>query len=248
MKLENLRYSDIDPRCLLDINLPDGVEAPPLYVYFHGGGLRKGHKTLIEPFGDFLVSRGIAYASVEYRMYPDAAFPDYLVDAANAAAFLTRGSETLPAFKKVCLGGSSAGAYITMMLFFNKAYLTEAGADFSAIKGYVFDAGQPTSHFEYLKTELGVDYRRIVIDRGAPLFYLTEDFTGDQPEIAIMYSEHDMYNRPEQTQLLYRTMLHFRFPEEKLHLIYYPGESHTSYLAKDFYMEDLYSLITKATL
>lgn len=247
MKLNDIRYSDLDPCCLLDINLPDGVQDPPLYVYFHGGGLRKGEKTLNEPFGEYLVSRGIAFASVEYRMYPRAAFPDYLVDAANAVSFLTRGSETLPPFTKVCLGGSSAGAYISMMLFFNRAYLADAGADISAIKGYVFDSGQPTSHFEYLRTDLGLDWRRIVIDRGAPLYYINEDFPADVPEIAIMYSEHDMYNRPEQTLLLYRTMLHFKFPEEKLHLHYYPGEKHVSYLAKDFYFQDLYDLITEAT-
>ena len=47
------------------------------------------------------------------------------------------------------VGGSSAGAYIAMMLCFDPAYLKPYGV--SNIQGYLFDAGQPTVHFRVLK-------------------------------------------------------------------------------------------------
>ena len=44
-------------------------------------------------------------------------------------------------YKKVVIGGTSAGAYLAMMLYFDKRYLSKHNIDSESVSGYIFDAG-----------------------------------------------------------------------------------------------------------
>lgn len=180
----------------------------PLFLYFHGGGLETGSRREADAFAPCLNAHGVNVASAEYRMYPDAKFPDYLHDAAQAAAFALEHIPNAGLF----LGGSSAGAYLTMMLCFNPAYLRAAGVESTAIRGYVHNAGQPTTHFRVLK-ERGLDGRRLVVDDAAPLYYV--GLEKEYPPMLFLAADSDMENRLEQTNLLLSTMRHFRYDEAK---------------------------------
>ena len=70
----------------LDLWLPE-KENFPVFVFFHGGGLEAGDKA-DEAFIPELVEQGIAVASANYRMYPDAVFPQFLEDAAAAVKWV----------------------------------------------------------------------------------------------------------------------------------------------------------------
>jgi len=71
----------------LDLHLPE-VDEFDLFIYFHGGGLTAGKRGGVEVFANTLAARGIATASVEYRLYPNAKFPDFIEDGAESVAWL----------------------------------------------------------------------------------------------------------------------------------------------------------------
>ena len=190
-----------------DLYWPDGTPRA-LFVYFHGGGLTGGDKKDADPAAAYLTEKGVAMISANYRMYPAAAYPDFLRDAAEAVAcaqaFAQKEWGDMPLF----VGGSSAGGYISMMLCFDRRHLTEAGVAPSAISGYFHDAGQPTAHFNVLKFA-GVDPRRVIVDETAPLYYIGLEPT--YPPMRFIVSDNDMKGRYEQTMLLLSALSHFEY-------------------------------------
>ena len=70
-----------NPLQMFDIFLPDEDNFDTL-IYFHGGGLERGSRKAGKRYIP-LTEKGIAVVSAEYRMYPEAHFPDFLEDAAK---------------------------------------------------------------------------------------------------------------------------------------------------------------------
>lgn len=193
------------PLQALDLYLPDG-ENFPTFVYFHGGGLEKGDKAKAARVGVFLAERGIAYATANYRMYPDAHYPDFILDAASAVAWVKEHIAEHGGGQRIYVGGSSAGGYLSMMLCFDPSYLARHGLAPCDLAGFLHDAGQPTNHFRVLK-ERGLDPRRVIIDESAPLYHVG---TADRyPPMRFIVSDDDMKNRYEQTLLMLGTLRHF---------------------------------------
>ena len=215
--------------CRIDLCAPADVEKPPLYIHFHGGGLSGGERE-IWPYLQWLAAeRGVAVASADYRMYPDADFPDFVEDAARAVAWLLNDYRAREKHRAVFIGGSSAGGYLTQMLCFAPDYLKAAGGDFSAIDGCLFNAGQPTTHYRILDAR-GEDPRRVVIDEAAPLYYIRESFAGKHTvPLLIAAADHDMPNRMEQNQVLAAALRHFDYPPEQIEVRIMEGFEHTGY-------------------
>ena len=206
-KTENIAYGSLAPSQVLDVYLPDRP-ASSLFVYFHGGSLAGGDKNAADVFAPYLTERGIAVISANYRMYPNAEYPDFIRDAAAVVAWADRYVREELGCNRLYVGGSSAGGYLTMMLCFDKRYLANVGLDNSAIAGYFHDAGQPTAHFNVLKYA-NVDPRRIIVDETAPLYYIgLED---EYPPMRFAVSDNDIKNRYEQTMLLLSTLSHFGY-------------------------------------
>ena len=135
--------------------------------------------------------------------------------------------------------GQSLGGYIAQMLYFDSEFLKNEGVNKEDIKGWMFDAGQPTSHYSYLKHDLKMDPRRVYIDKAAPLYYLTEEYKEpeNEPYITIACSDNDMVNRREQLIVMETAMLHFGFKREKLKLVVFPDTRHTSYDFDDGFID-----------
>ena len=210
----------------LDLFLPESEEFD-LFVYFHGGGLVNGDRKGKEIFANPLADRNVATASVDYSMYPNAKFPDFIVDCADSIAWLKNNISAYGKCKRIFVGGSSAGGYLSMMLCFDDKYLVNAGLKPSDVDGYIHDAGQPTAHFSVLK-EFGFDSKRVVVDQTAPLYYigLKEEYS---PMLFIV-SDNDMFARYEQTMLTIKTLEHFGH-KDNVFLEIMHGE-HTSYVLK----------------
>ena len=189
----------------LDLHLPE-TEEFDLFVYFHGGGLSAGERGGVEVFAKTLADRNIATATVQYRMYPNAKFPDFIVDCADSIRWLKDNISQYGKCKKIYVGGSSAGGYLSMMLCFDKRYLNAVGLEPTDIDAYIHDAGQPTSHFNVLK-ELGKDSKRIIVDETAPMYFVGMD-ESYSPMLFIV-SDNDMFGRYEQTMLMVKTLEHF---------------------------------------
>lgn len=208
-KIENVLYGDGKAAQVLDIYLPDRP-VTAVFVYFHGGGLEGGDKSTASIFAPYLTERGISVISANYRMYPEAKYPDYILDAAAAVAWTKRYMHDKLNCNRFYVGGSSAGAYLSMMLCFNEHYLNKAGVCSSDISGYFHDAGQPTTHYKLLEQSC-IDPRRVVIDERAPLYYV--GLQNKYPSMHFVVSDHDLPNRYEQTMLMIKTLSQFEYKD-----------------------------------
>lgn len=201
----------------------------PLFVFFHGGGLECGSRNLgsSSPFG-YLMERGISVVSADYRMYPDARFPDFIKDAALCVSWCRENLK----YRSLFIGGQSAGGYISMMLAFDGRYLGEYSIDAydgNTVAGYYFDAGQPTVHYNVLR-ERGLDTRLIRVDEAAPVYFL-EEFRGDRvlPQYEITVSDNDIPCRLEQNMMLRRTAIDLGCPVENIRITVMEGFTHCGY-------------------
>ncbi|MBQ8689727.1 MAG: alpha/beta hydrolase [Clostridia bacterium] len=206
-KIEDIVYGSIEAAHKLNLYLPN-CPVSSVFVYLHGGGLEAGDKSDADIFAPYLTERGIAVVSANYRMYPNAEYPDYIYDAAEVVAWADSYMRKELGCEKLYVGGSSAGGYLSMMLCFDRRYLASVGLDNSAVSGYFHDAGQPTAHFNVLKRK-GVDPRRVIIDESAPLYYI--GLENKYPPMRFIVSDDDMENRYEQIVLTLSTLSHFGY-------------------------------------
>lgn len=208
----------------LDIYLPDGA-VNQIFVYFHGGGIEGGDKTDGKHLSQ-LTEQGIAIVCPNYRLYPMAKFPQFIEDATQAVAWVKQNKDIFGNCDKIYVGGSSAGAYLSMMIYFDKKFLAKYQLSVTDFSGFIFDAGQPTAHYNVLR-ERGIDTRRVIVDNRAPLFFV-EEYQG-QPPVLIIVADHDMPNRYEQNMLLMSTMKYFNYPPENINYVLMPNSNHCSY-------------------
>ncbi len=200
------------PEQMLDIYLPD-KESFKVFLYVHGGGIEAGDKCYQKEAGEYVAEHGAAFVAINYRMYPQAMYPEFLCDTAEAIAWVYKNISKYGNCEGIYVGGSSAGGYISMMLCFDEKYLAPYRLPEGTIKGYIHDAGQPTTHFNVLR-ERGIDVRRVIIDEMAPLFHIGK--ATEYPPMLFIVSDNDMENRYEQTQLVLSTLKHFRYDSEKI--------------------------------
>ena len=198
----DIKYKD---DLMLDLFLPESEEFD-LFVYIHGGGLVEGGRKRVDVFAKTLAKHNIATASIEYRMYPNAKFPEFIEDCAYSVKWLRDNISEYGRCKRIFVGGSSAGGYLSMMLCFDKRYFEAVGMKPTDIAAYIHDAGQPTSHFNVLK-ELGKDSRRVIVDETAPMFFVGMD--EEYSPMLFIVSDDDMFARYEQTVLMVKTLEHF---------------------------------------
>ena len=191
----------------------------------HGGGLEAEDKSSAKVVGEYVAEHGAAFVSINYRMYPQAMYPQFICDAAEAVCWVYNNINKYGNCEGIYIGGSSAGGYISMMLCFDNKYLFPYKIPEGVIKGYIHDAGQPTTHFNVLR-ERGIDSKRIIIDEAAPLFYIGT--ATEYPPMLFLVSDNDMPNRYEQTQLILSTLKHFDYDEKKIYYKLMHG-SHCNY-------------------
>lgn len=188
----------IASQCKLDLYYPKGAADFATIVWFHGGGLTGGNKTIPKS----LMEKGYAVVSVEYRFSPKVTAPAYIEDAAAAVAWVYQhigqyGGST----KLIFLSGHSAGGYLDMMIALDKKYLARYAIDANTIAGIIPFSGQVITHFTVRK-EQGIKDTQPVIDQYAPLFHVRADappmllITGDrEKELLGRYEENAYLNR-----------------------------------------------------
>lgn len=230
---KDIAYATEHENQKLDIYLPDN-DTFDVYVYIHGGGMEIDDKETDIVLFESLTKLGVAVVTINYRMYPFARYPEYLYDAAAAVAWTKKHISEYGNAKRIFVGGSSAGGYISMMLYFDRKYLAPFKLSPCDLDGFVFDAGQPTSHFNVLR-ERGIDSRRVVVDETAPLYHVKE--YANEPPVMILVSEFDIKSRFEQTQLLLSTMDHFGYPKEIITYHYMENYHHFGYVRTPVFAE-----------
>ena len=196
---------DSEKNLHLDLFLPE-TESFDLLIYFHGGGLNSYSHKGFDPYADYFAKANIATASVEYRLYPNAKFPDFIEDTAKSVKWLMDNISAYGKCNNIFVSGSSAGAYLTMMLCFDKKYLNAVGLNPTDIDGYIHDSGQPTTHFNVLK-EYGYDYRRVIVDEKSPMYFvgMEEKYS----PMLFLVATNDMHCRLEQTKMMVKLLEDF---------------------------------------
>ncbi len=221
----------------LDLFLPDKNDFLTI-IHFHGGGLVEGDKGDTHQYCEHLAKLGFAVATVNYSLMPQAKFPEYLYEAAQAIRFIDDNISKYGKSKGFIISGQSAGAWIALMLCFNKHYLESVNFNTSKIVGWISDAGQTTSHFHILEIEKGLNPWVQRIDETAPLYYVDENTHFSC--LLLMVYEQDLPNRIEQNELLLSTVKNFN---EKADIVLKVLKGSHCHGSCEFYEDDEYETI-----
>lgn len=112
----------------------------PLVIFVHGGGWKRGDKN--NATGQYkashYVEQGYAFASINYRLVPDATVEQQAADVANAVAYLRGNAATLGLDQqRIVLMGHSAGAHLVALVGTDPQYLRAAGMQPSDLSGVI---------------------------------------------------------------------------------------------------------------
>jgi len=164
-----------------------------IIIYFHGGGLIEGSKDGISPNFFELIKYGYACFSIDYPMYPNAKYPDYLVYGAKAVKFIFDHNKEYGGNGKIYITGCSAGAYITAMLN-GGGFLEKEGIRHQDITGWIYHCGQLNDHFHYLEFEEKLSPLTQRVSEHAPIFYVNKKFESS-PILILINKDDEFVNR-----------------------------------------------------
>ena len=185
----------------LDVFVPEESNNK-CFIHFHGGGLVEGSKDDVEDLMIHFVNKGFTMVNVNYSLYPNTKFPEFLREAAKAVRYAYDNVS-----KNIYISGQSAGAYITMMLSLDKKYLEEVGLSPLDIRGFVSDSGQMIDHFNVQHYELGLDPWLQRISEFSPIYFVNKDIKSNP--ILLIYYSSDMLNRKEQNLMLFNLVKNY---------------------------------------
>jgi arylformamidase len=121
----------------LDFTPGDGRRAP-LVLFLHGGGWSLGDKRMAAHMAVHFHGLGCAFASVNYRLVPDATVEQQAEDVAAAIARLVADADRLGIDRgRILLMGHSAGAHLAALVGTDPAYLRAHRLPISTIGGIV---------------------------------------------------------------------------------------------------------------
>ena len=126
----NLAYGDA-PRQHADVYMPK-KHGPhtPVVVFFYGGTWQAGDRGYYRFVGTTLASNGVVAVIPDYTLYPDAPYPQFLRDNAQAVRWAKQhAAEWGGDPDEVFLAGHSAGGYDAVMLGVDKRWLADVGLD-----------------------------------------------------------------------------------------------------------------------
>ena len=141
---ESLPYGPL-PRQRLDVYAPSAAVSPsghPVVVFFYGGAWNRGERADYRFVGEALAARGVLTLVVDYRLYPEVRYPDFLSDSALALAYGLREAARLGGDpRRVFVMGHSAGAYNAAMLALDATRLAPTGHSPRELAGWIGLAG-----------------------------------------------------------------------------------------------------------
>ena len=197
-------------RCKLDVYHPLGGPSVATVVWFHGGGLTGGNRSIPSA----LKGQGIAVVAVDYRLSPKAKAPAYIEDAAAAVAWtftnIARyGGDT----NRIFLSGHSAGGYLASLITLDRRWLAVYGVDPDRLAGLVPFSGQSITHFA-IREERGLARTRPLIDDLAPVYHVRND----APPILLISGDrnHELLGRYEESAYFWRMLKEVGHPSVEL--------------------------------
>jgi acetyl esterase/lipase len=113
--IKDLVYARVNGKSLaLDVHLPAEAQRPSLLVFVHGGAWTTGSKA---QYPAFLVARGFAVASVDFRSSNEALFPANVHDIKAAIRFLrARARDYGYRADRIGIVGASSGGHLAALV------------------------------------------------------------------------------------------------------------------------------------
>ncbi len=201
---KDIIYREVDEyatkMCRMDIAHPEGAEARPVIVWFHGGGLTGGWRHIPQE----LLRDGAVVVGVGYRFSPHVAVTQIIDDAACAIAWVMDNiSQYGGDPDKVFISGHSAGGYLVAMVGLDKSRLAKYDKDADALAGIIPFSGQAITHFEERRSR-GIADKQPIVDSLAPLYHVR----GDAAPILILSGDREleMLGRYEENAYFWRML------------------------------------------
>lgn len=225
------RVDERDPlhdheRCRLDLYLPVNRNDFATVVWFHGGGLTQGDKSIPDP----LRGQGIAVVAPNYRLSPTAKSPEYIEDAAAAVAWTIQHIESYGGSrKKVFVAGHSAGGYLAAMVGMDRRWLQPHRLNAEDLAGIIPFSGHSITHFT-IRAERGIPDQQPVVDNMAPLYHVRKNL----PPMLLITGDRDleMLGRYEETAYFWRMLTVAGHSD--VHLVELKGRDHSGMAAPAF--------------
>lgn len=195
-------------RCRLDIYYPENTDNFATLVWFHGGALEGGSKSLLNEFR----KQGFAVVDVNYRLSPKVCCPAYIEDAAMSVAWVMHHiSEYGGDPDKVYVGGHSAGGYLALMVCLAPEYMAAYGADADDIVKAYPVSGQTVTHYT-IRAERGLSREIPIVDEFAPV----NNVRREGAPVMLVTGDDDLEQlaRYEENLLLYAHLKHLGHPVE----------------------------------
>ena len=203
----------INQRCRLDVYYPTNEKGFATVVWFHGGGLTGGERSVPEPFKN----QHLAVVAVNYRLSPKVSCPAYIDDAAAAVAWTFKNIARYGGDPKlIFVSGHSAGGYLTSMVGLDKQWLARYDVDADTIAALLPLSGHTITHFTVRK-ERGIPGTQPIVDEFAPLYHVR----ADAPPLVLTTGDRDleMLGRYEENAYLWRMMKIVGHPETVIYEI-----------------------------
>lgn len=124
----------------LDLHRADGSRAAPLILFVHGGGWTNGSKDNAtgRHKAPHYTTLGYNFATIDYRLVPDATVEQQAQDVADALKHLLDRARPLGIDgNKVVLMGHSAGAHLVALVASDPQYLRRAGLSHGDVDGVI---------------------------------------------------------------------------------------------------------------
>jgi acetyl esterase/lipase len=207
--LKDIEYSKVSDQVqLLDLYIPENkTEKFPLVVWIHGGGWTGGNKEKCR--AEFLITKGFAVASINYRLSRVAKFPAQINDCKAALRFLrAKSAEYNIDPNHIGVWGSSAGGHLAALLGTtagvkelesnggneNHSSEVQAVCDFSGptdFLTYLYSVDEKTKKNSPVTMLLGLpfDGNQNAFAKASPVTYVKEDKTF--PPFLIMHGDQD---------------------------------------------------------
>ena len=215
-RTKNLSFGEGD-RDELDIYRAEKPKTnAPVLLFVHGGSWDSGSKGVYKFLAEGFTKSGYDIVVPNYRLYPEAKFPNFLEDNAKAVAFAT---ETFPG-RKFVLIGHSAGGYNVLMLALRDEYLRGVGVDRCAVISGVIGLAAPTGIVP-LKSPRLIE---IFPDRFLAEDAVLNNVIGSTPAVFLGHGESDTTVYPQNsTALAEKIMARGGLAQVEI----YPEQSHT---------------------
>ncbi|MBS3825854.1 alpha/beta hydrolase [Candidatus Bipolaricaulota bacterium] len=124
----------------LDIYEPVEIdEDTETVVFIHGGGWETGNKDVHKFIGRSWAQKNFTVAIPNYRLAPDATYPDQVEDIAAAVSWLQHNYDNFTG--SLYLAGHSAGAHLASLFGFSDHWRKIAELELERIRGFILLAG-----------------------------------------------------------------------------------------------------------